>query len=358
MAKRVLVAGALGVVGRASIEHFTRQPDCEVIALARRKPDFDTPATFVSLDLRDGDACRQTLGAIGDVSHVVFAALHEQPSLVSGWTEAEHITTNLAMLRNTIDGVEASSPSFRHLALMHGGKHYGVHLGPPPRVPSRESDPRAMPPNFYYDQEDFLRERQRGKSWSWTILRPPAVCGFAIGSPMNTLLTVGVFASVCRALGLPLRFPGSPGHLKDVCDAGLLARAVAWAGESDAAANQAFNVANGDVFMWEQVFPTIAEVFGMRMDFPHSLSLGRVMAGKGPVWDRIVAEHGLHPYRFEQLVANWEYADFTFRHRQQPYESVLSTIKIRKAGFHDCVDTEEMFVRQLRALQAGKILPA
>jgi hypothetical protein len=81
------------------------------------------------------------------------------------------------------------------------------------------------------------------------------------------------------------------------------------------------------------------------------------MADKAPVWDRIVAKYGLHPYRFEELVPTWEFADFTFRFRQTPYESVQSTIKIRQAGFHDCVDTEDMFVAQLEDLQRRKILP-
>ncbi|MGZ5855554.1 MAG: NAD-dependent dehydratase, partial [Xanthobacteraceae bacterium] len=76
-----------------------------------------------------------------------------------------------------------------------------------------------------------------------------------------------------------------------------------------------------------------------------------------PTWDRIVKRHNLKPYRLEQLVPSWEFADFTFRHRQAPFESVQSTIKIRQAGFHDCVDTEEMFVRQLRELQQSGVLP-
>jgi hypothetical protein len=224
-------------------------------------------------------------------------------------------------------------------------------------VPSRESDPRTIPPNFYYDQEDFLTGRQHGKSWHWTVLRPPAVCGFAVGSPMNTILTLGTFAAICRELGLSLRFPGALGHLKDACDAQLLAKAVHWAGGSLTAQNQIFNVSNGDCFMWEQVFPHIAEVFGMPHAGPHAMSLGRVMADKGPVWDSIVKKYNLKPYKLEQLVPSFEYADFTFRYRQTPFESLQSTIKIRQAGFHDCVDTQAMFVGQLRALQQARILP-
>jgi nucleoside-diphosphate-sugar epimerase len=354
---KILVVGALGVVGRANVEYLSGVPDCEVVALSRRAPDFESRAQFVSADLMDKVACRAALKGHTGITHVVFAALHEQASLVAGWTEADHIRVNLEMLKNTLDVVEEISPQFKHLALMHGGKAYGVHLGPPPLVPSRESDPRTMPPNFYYDQEDLLRERQRGKAWSFTILRPPAVVGFAIGSPMNTILTIGLYAAISRELGLALRFPGGLGHLKDACDAQLLAKAVHWAGNSASAANEIFNVSNGDCFMWEQVFPAIAKVFNMECAAPHAMSLGRVMADKGPVWDRIVQKHQLQPYKMAQLVPSFEYADFTFRHKQTPYESVQSTIKIRQAGFAECVDTQEMFVRQLKALQAARILP-
>src|SRR5262245_3658045 len=252
---------------------------------------------------------------------------------------------------------EEGVPSLRHFALMHGGKAYGVHLGPPPSVPSRETDARTMRPNFYYDQEDLLRERARGKAWHWTILRPPAVVGFAVGTMLSTILVLGVFAAISRELGIALRFPGAVGHLKDACDARLLAKAVHWAGQTPAAANEIFNISNGDCFLVEQMFPRIAEVFAMPCGAPHPMSLARVMGDKGPVWDDIVRKHALWPYRLHDLVPSWEYADFTFRYRQLPFESLLSTIKLRKAGFQDCVDSEEMFVTQLRALQDARILP-
>jgi nucleoside-diphosphate-sugar epimerase len=354
---KALVAGALGVVGRANVEYLSGLPDWEVVALSRRSPDFETRATFVGADLMEIESCRTALKDHRDFTHVIFAALHEQPSLVSGWTEADHVRTNVTMLANMLDVVEENSSALKHFALMHGGKAYGVHLGPPPRVPSRESDPRTMPPNFYFDQEDLLRERQRGKSWNWTVFRPPAVCGFAVGSPMNTILALGLYAAISRELGLALRFPGAPGHLKDACDAQLLARAVHWAGQSQNAVNEIFNVANGDCFLWEQVFPSIAAAFSMEHAEPHAMSLARVMADKEPVWDRIVKRHNLKPYKYRQLIPSWEFADFTFRYKQTPFESVQSTIKIRQAGFHDCVDTQDMFARQLRALQEAGVLP-
>ena len=114
---KTLVVGALGVVGRANVEYLSSLPGAEVVALSRRAPDFESRAQFVSADLMDAAACRAALKAHKDITHVVFAALHEQPSLVAGWTEADHIRVNLQMMKNLLDVVEEISPSF--LSLIH-----------------------------------------------------------------------------------------------------------------------------------------------------------------------------------------------------------------------------------------------
>jgi len=353
---KVLIAGGLGVVGRAALEYFEGLDDWDIVALSRRRPDFKTRARFVSVDLRNADECERVLGGQSDVTHVVFAALSEQTGAEKR-TETDNARVNVQMLSTLVDCVEKNSTVFRHITLMQGGKAYGVHLGPPPTIPSRETDGRTMTPNFYFDQEDLIIERQRGKRWTWTVLRPPSVCGFAIGSPMNMLLLTGIFASVCRELGLPLRFPGVIGHLKDTCDSGLLAKAIVWCGTTPAAQNQIFNISNGDCFLWEALFPKVAELFKMPAGAPHALSMARTMPGKGELWDRIVKRYDLKPYALRDLIPTWDYADFTYRYQQAPFHSLLSTIKIRKAGFHDCIDSERMLLDHLRRLQEQRVLP-
>ena len=64
--------------------------------------------------------------------------------------------------------------------LAHLLEQGGCHLGPY-KTPTKEDDPRHMPPNFYYDQQDFLEEFQKGKRWTWSVGRPHAVCGFSSG---------------------------------------------------------------------------------------------------------------------------------------------------------------------------------
>jgi hypothetical protein len=60
-------------------------------------------------------------------------------------------------------------------------QYYGVHLGPT-KVPLEESFPRYDDKgfNFYYNQEDYLREVQKRRgTWGWNVIRPNAVNGFA-----------------------------------------------------------------------------------------------------------------------------------------------------------------------------------
>ncbi len=356
MKKKILIVGALGAVGRCALEHFETLPDWEIIGLSRRRPDFPTRAAWAPVDLRDRRDCEAKLAGLTDVTHIAYAAVWEKPDVTRGWSEREHVDVNLAMLKNLVEAVEPASPGLRHITLLQGTKAYGGHLGPF-RMPARETDPRYMPPNFYYDQQDWLAARQKGKGWSWTVLRPQLVCGIAIGSPLNIITAIGVYAAISREYGLPLRFPGGPARVGEATDARIIAKAIAWAGTTDACANQVFNVANGDVYVWENIWPRLADLFGMEMGPPHPFSLARVMPENEPIWDRIVEKYKLKPYAYKEIVPSWQFADFLLGYGQRPNPHHMSTIKIRKLGFAECIDTEEMFVELLGTLQQRRILP-
>jgi len=140
------------------------------------------------------------------------------------------------------------APNLERVVLTQGGKYYGVHLGPH-KSPSKESDPRHLPPNFYYDQQDFIAEIQHGQSWHYTCLRPEAVIGYAEGIPLNTASLVAVYATICRELDVPLNFPGPEAGFNafnKFIDARLLGRCQVWAATEPKAAGEAFNVGSGD----------------------------------------------------------------------------------------------------------------
>ena len=349
----IIVAGASGIVGGAVIRHEATRGR-EVIGLSRRTPGGDTAGRHIAVDLTDAADCQDKLAGLRGVSHLVYAALFEKPDLGAGWLEADQIATNLLMLRNLLDAL--TNAGLRHVTLLQGAKAYGVHLGQIP-IPAREDAPRHLHPNFYWAQEDLLRHRQTGSSWRWTVLRPQVVLGHAEGSAMNMVAAIGAYAAISRARGLPLVYPGEGHRVTEATDVRLLARAIAWAGESPAAADQIFNVTNGDVLVWQNVWPLIARQFGMAVGLPHPMPLATIMPGHAATWSTIVQEHGLVASTLDGLVGrSWQFADFAFS-RTHSVASLLSTIKIRQAGFADCIDTEVSLRWELERLQRNRVLP-
>jgi nucleoside-diphosphate-sugar epimerase len=86
---------------------------------------------------------------------------------------------------------------------------------------------------------------------------------------------LGVYAALRREAGLDLPFPGGAPRVAQAIDAGLLARAIAWAGEAASTRHEIFNITNGDVFVWENIWPAIAASLGMRPGGHVPLSLDR-----------------------------------------------------------------------------------
>ena len=347
--RTVIVAGAQGVSGRAVLERYAALPGTSVYGLSRRLAESEGNVRHISVDLLDAHDVITKLGHLSAATHLVFGAYVEKP------TAAEKTEINVRLLRNVLDALEASAPALRHITIYQGGKAYGSDLGPY-KPPAREDDPRLMPPNFYYEQEEMLRTRQKPNKWNFTVLRPGgAICGLSLGSPMNLATVIAVYAAICRELGLPLRFPGPEAvyrALYQVTSADLLALATIWAGGDPSAQNEIFNVTNGDTFRWQHMWPRIAKMLGMEIADPVPFSLSTYMADKGPVWDSIVKKENLRPIAFGQVVS-WGFGDFVFR---QGFDNVSSTIKARQAGFHDCIDSEAMFAQLFEKFRQVKLL--
>jgi hypothetical protein len=62
----------------------------------------------------------------------------------------------------------------------------------------------------------------------------------------------------------------------------------------------------------------------------------------------------------EFVGGSWAYADILFGGvgRARPLPALLSTVKLRQAGFHDCTDTEDMLDEWLARFQERRLLPS
>ncbi len=358
----VLVVGGSGVIGAGSVEHFARLAGWEVTALSRRRPLVSDDCAFshAVVDLTDADACCRGVASMNPVTHLIYAAVAEAPGLVGGWRDPALMAINGAMFANLLDPL-AQGGSLRHVSLLQGAKAYGAHHHDV-EVPCREDQPRDEHANFYWLHEDHLRLRSGEAGFSFTIFRPQVLLGAAPGAAMNPVAPVGAYAALCRELGRPFAFPGNAGAIWEVVDTGLLAEAFAWAAASPAAAHETFNITNGDIFMPAHAWPHIADKYGIEVcgEPPSSLATFFAEAEVQAAWARLVRRHGLRLETLPELLGqSHHYVDLLLGARLAAKSAplLLSTIKIRQAGFGACRDSTGSLLHWLERMAQLRLLP-
>jgi nucleoside-diphosphate-sugar epimerase len=356
--QKVLITGASGLLGVAAIERFL-DAGWDVVGVSRRKPELPSgrDIDFLSVDLRDQEKARAAFEPLTDVTHIAYTALHEKPELVAGWSSKDQIDTNNAMLRNVVEPIVRTSSNFQHISVLQGTKVYGVHLHPIP-IPARERDARKDHPNFFFDQEAYVGEMGAKHGFSYTALRPQLVTGPTPGA-LNVLPAIGAYAAIRREKGEPFGFPGGPSFVWEAADADLVGDVAVWAAQSPQAANEAFNITNGDVFEWRNVWPGIAETLGVEAGPDTPMSVTAYLAENAGVWDKIVARYGLRSRSLRDLVGQGDqHADFAFAYGAPAGpRAFVSTVKLRQAGFAKVIDTEVSFRKALQSLIDNKLLP-
>jgi len=352
--RRALVIGVTGISGRNLAEHLLDR-GWRVTGISRAAPHSLEGVEHRAVDITDSGAVRAALSD-ADPTHAFFCTWSRQA------TEAENVRVNGAMLRNVLDAI-AGAPKLRHVALVTGLKHY---LGPfesygkaKPDTPFREEQERLPYPNFYYEEEDILFEAAGRHGFSWSVHRPHTMIGWALGNAMNMGVTLAAYGTICRETGRPFVFPGSMQQwegVTDVTDARLLARQLEWAATTPAAANEAFNIVNGDVFRWRRMWGVLADALGVEAA-PYARDptpLEEQMADAGPIWDEIVQRHGLAPHRLDQL-ASWWHSDADL---SRPLETFTDMGKSRRYGFLDYKTSDRSFLDLFERLQAERIIPS
>ena len=231
-----------------------------------------------------------------------------------------------------------------------------MHLHPIP-IPARERFARDQHENFYWLQEDYIRESAARQGWAFSIWRPQLIVGPNHGVVMNLPPIIGAFAAICREEGRPFGFPGGASWVWECVDTRLVADALAWGATSP-------NAVGRDVQPDERRGVRVAHaVAELRRDVRPRGGAGRAgvarraAAREGRRVGPIVAKHGLRPIKMADLVGeSHHYADFCFAlgAEQAPPPAFVSTIKIKQAGFCGTWDTEESF----RLLARGPHRPA
>ncbi|MGU3286735.1 SDR family oxidoreductase [Methylobacterium mesophilicum] len=353
MSNTALIVGASGIVGSATGALLAGE-GWRVAGLARKPVDLAGVEPVVA-DLQDPDSLDRALAGLAP-SHVFLATWQRRP------TEAEMIRVNRAMIENLLDALRPQK-SVRHVALVTGLKHYlgpfeAYGKGTLPQTPFREDQGRLDIENFYYAQEDAVFDASARDGFTWSVHRPHTIIGKAVGNAMNMGTTLACYATLCRELKRPFTFPGSAAQwngLTDMTDARLLARQLLWASTEPKAANEAFNVVDGDVFRWSWMWGRIADRFGIEaVPFDGTVRpLEDRMAQDGPAWAEIAKRHDLAEPDLEKLASPWH----TDADLGRPIEVVTDMSKSRRLGFTAYQPTDDAFYDLFTRLQADRLIP-
>ena len=312
------------------------------------------------VDLTDPAQCARAAAELQGATHLVYAALYEAPNLIDGWRDPSQIRTNDLMLRNLMAALEPAAPQLAHVALLQGTKAYGVHVRPL-IVPAREGRSEMYEqPNFYWAQENFLRELQHGKAWHWSILRPVLIVGLAMGGAMDLIPPLGVYAAMLREQGRPLDYPGGAARVSQAVDVDLLARAIAWSGKPTLRATRPSTSPMATSLPGRMSGRRYADALDMKPGDAVPLSLAQEYPKWIAPWDELRRKHDLISPDLETFVGlSFQYADYSMRHGQTQSgpPSIVSTVKINQAGFTEMMDTEAMFRKWFRQARALRLLP-
>ncbi|KAH8833208.1 NAD dependent epimerase/dehydratase family protein [Flagelloscypha sp. PMI_526] len=388
-----------GMLGRAIVLELAKNPSkWEKIHSFSRSQSHENCASNIvehKLDLLGSpqDMAKSLEGV--QAEYIFFSAYLAKDS------EEEATEVNGTMLENfltalTLIGV---STHVKRVVLVTGCKQYGVHLGQP-KNPMEETDQWLtnpdFPPNFYYRQQEILIKHAKVSNFEWVVTYPNDVVGVAHNNFMNLATAIALYAVVSKELWQGLSFPGNERfYLGFDCmtDSRLHAQFCEWAALEPKAANQAFNVVNGDTVSWQTMWPKLAKRFGVEVfkdqfsrPAPDSLSvpLNEVsplsafademgLQGRTPraslesrtdltkwaarpevkhAWTTLAIREGLKQDVFDK--ATWGFLNFILG---RTFDLVISMSKARALGWTGYVDTWQSFEECFDELEKEGIIP-
>lgn len=350
-----LVVGATGITGSNLAEELIAQ-GWTTYGLSRNPTTNIDGLLPIKADLLNEQNLAEALEGISP-THIYFTTWMRND------TEEENIRVNSLLVKNLLN-ILSPKKSVQHVALVTGLKHY---LGPfeayakegvLPETPVREEHPRLPLPNFYYAQEDEVYKASERDGFTWSIHRPHTVVGYAVGNLMNIGTTLAVYASICKETGRKFIWPGSEAQwngVSDVTDARILAKQLVWASSTESAKNQAFNIANGDVFRWKWLWKRLANWFGVQAEgFNGTIRpLEKELENDNDVWTTIAEKYNLKEKNLNRLSSAWH----TDLDLGRPLEVMCDMSKSRKLGFTAYTSTEDSFINVFERLRSENMIP-
>src|SRR5262249_8175961 len=160
------------------------------------------------------------------------------------------------------------------------------------------------------DRRTSLSTLRMPWTWSTRLRMTPTPSSLTPKSFFRSLISWARAMSASENVNSPADWPGMS-HSSRIHISSVSRSRCARMATDSRCANEPFNVTNGDLIRWENLWPKIAFYFGMEVGPRQHIKLTEMMADKASLWDRIVGQHGLRRIPYDQIVS-WGYGDFVF----------------------------------------------
>ena len=118
---------------------------------------------------------------------------------------------------------------------------------------------------------------------------------------------------------------------------------------------------NGDVLVWRDAWPAVARALGMELGDDRPMALAVEMPRRDAEWSDVVDRYSLRaPRSLDEFVGqSFVYADLLLGYGRDrvPMPQLVSTIKIRQAGFTECLDSEADLAAWFARLRERRLIP-
>ncbi|KAI8576403.1 hypothetical protein K450DRAFT_274755 [Umbelopsis ramanniana AG] len=360
--KCAVIFGANGISGIAMTKALLASDEWgPIICVSRRPPQLEEAANdsriqFVSIDMvkSSADDLASKLSAAGAAvaQHAFFYTYIEKQDF------KEMNDVNLMLLEKALHALGLVSPKLKSFMLQTGAKYYGCHVGGAEMVrdlPWKEDAPRLCKSCFYYDQEDLLHTYAANKSWRYLITRP------------NVILGVSKVKNLKRDFIWPGNEIEYTTHF-DHSTADNNSRFQLYISVNDKVPSGAYNIKDNDKTTFSELWPKIAEYFGLSIPDPHfkdekakhpkeqsmycQMPLTKYAPENKEKWHEIAKKHNLDPSAYDY--ATWEFVDGTAGRTWPDY---LSMEKARQYGWKEERDTLKSYYEVFDELKKMKIIP-
>lgn len=370
--------GANGISGMALVDALLEQPRNEwkrIICISRRPTQLnvdDERIYFISIDILEEsvDNIIAELSKAGGemITHVYHFTYVEKQN------EEESDRINKILFQKALDVTEKiAGKQIKCFLLQTGYKYYGVHKGGKylAHLPYQEDAPRHEGLNFYYTQEDLLKDYAEKNHWKYIITRPNIIVGVSKGNFMNFAVSLALYASIQREKCQPLIFPGNEiawNSLVDHSDALNNGRFQIWTSTNENIRNEIFNIYNGDEVrirtLWSKVekyfgFEPYTQTFSEQNEVNYGsidkleFSLTKYMLENRDQWTHLATREQLDLSAYGY--ATWSFIDFVLG---RAFDDQGDLTKARQYGWTANVDTIESYIQCFNRLKELRIIPS